>query len=416
MRAVAALAMVALLLAACRGEQEQGAGEGMGNIPLRTREPATEFATEPAPTTPPPTRPSGPTSPSPTGAPPSTPTSAATQAPGDVEEAELEATVVASGLEAPWEVVFTAEGRVLLTERDTGVVSEVADDGAVTELQTLPVESQGEGGLLGLAVAPATEDAGHQPLLYAYLSTSEDNRIVRFVPGDEPEPVLTGIPRARIHNGGRLAFGPDGMLYVGTGDAGASESAQDPESLAGKVLRLTPEGEVPDDNPTPSSPVWSLGHRNVQGLAFDADGALFASEFGPDRDDEINRIEPGANYGWPVVTGEAGEDGFVDPIFVRQPADASWSGLAVLTDGAIPQWEGDLFVAALRGERLWRLALDAAGAVVESEELFVGELGRIRQVVQAPDGALWLLTNNRDARGDPAQDDDRIIRIAPVGL
>jgi glucose/arabinose dehydrogenase len=227
--------------------------------------------------------------------------------------------------------------------------------------------------------------------------------------------VLTGIPRARIHNGGRLVFGPDGMLYVGTGDAGAAESAQDPESLAGKVLRLTPEGDVPDGNPTPGSPVWSRGHRNVQGLAFDAEGSLFASEFGPDRDDEINRIEPGANYGWPVVTGEAGEEGFVDPIFVRQPAEASWSGLAVLTDGAIPQWEGDLLVAALRGERLWRLTLDDAGAIVESEELFVGELGRLREVVQAPDGALWVLTNNRDGRGDPADDDDRIIRIAPAG-
>jgi glucose/arabinose dehydrogenase len=329
--------------------------------------------------------------------------------PEDDEPDEVEVTVtdVATDLDAPWDVTWLGD-RVLLTERDTGRLLELADDGSTREVRTFDVDADGEGGLLGLA-------AGPDDLLYVYLTTASDNRVVRLDPDDgDPEVVLDGIPAERTHNGGRIAFGPDGMLYVATGDAQVQPASQDPDSLAGKILRITPEGDVPGDNPFDGSPVWSFGHRNVQGLAFDAEGRLFAPEFGPDVDDEVNLIEPGGNYGWPDVTGEAGAEGFTDPILTRQPPEASWSGGAVLTDGAIPQWEGDLFVAALRGERLWRLPLTADGTLDgEPEELYVGEHGRLREVTQAPDGSLWVLTNNRDGRGSPRDDDDRILRIGP---
>jgi glucose/arabinose dehydrogenase len=326
------------------------------------------------------------------------------------DEVEIAVTDVATGLDAPWDVAWLGD-RVLLTERDRGRLLELDDDGSTREVRTFEVDAAGEGGLLGLAVGP-------DELLYVYLTTGEDNRVVRLDPDDdtEPEVVLDGIPAERTHNGGRIAFGPDDLLYVATGDAQERPASQDPTSLAGKILRVTPDGDVPDDNPTEGSPVWSLGHRNVQGLAFDADGRLFAPEFGPDVDDEVNRIEPGGNYGWPEVTGDAGVEGFADPILTRQPPEASWSGGVVLTEGAIPQWEGDLFVAALRGERLWRLPLTDDGEVDgEPEELYVGEYGRLREVTQAPDGSLWVLTNNTDGRGDPREGDDRILRIGPTG-
>jgi glucose/arabinose dehydrogenase len=325
------------------------------------------------------------------------------------DEVEVVLTDVATDLEAPWDVVWLDDGRTLVTERDSGRLLEL-DDGAVSELRTFAVDPAGEGGLLGLAVGP------DGATVYAYLTTAEDNRVVRFA-ADDPdadEVVLDGIPSATTHNGGRIAFGPDDLLYVATGDAQDQPAAQDEASLAGKILRVTADGDVPDDNPFDGSPVWTLGHRNVQGLAFDGDGHLFAPEFGPDRDDEVNRIEAGANYGWPEVTGAAGVDGFVDPVLVRQPGDASWSGGAVLTDGAIPQWEGDLFVASLRGERLYRVPLEGGEVAGEPEELFVGELGRLREVTQAPDGSLWLLTNNRDGRGSPNEGDDRIVRLGPA--
>jgi glucose/arabinose dehydrogenase len=321
---------------------------------------------------------------------------------------EVTLTDVATDLEAPWDVVWL-DDRVFVSERDRGRLLEVEGDGTTVEVRSLEVDPSGEGGLLGL-----TTD-GTQ--LYAYLTTGTDNRVVRFDPDDdaEPEVVLDGIPAATTHNGGRIVVGPDGLLYVATGDAQDQPAAQDESSLAGKILRVTPEGQVPDDNPFAGSPVWSLGHRNVQGLAFDAEGRLFAPEFGPDRDDEVNLIEPGANYGWPEVTGAADVDGFTDPVLVRQPGDASWSGGTVLTDGAIPQWEGDLFVASLRGERLYRIPLADGEVSGEPEELYVGELGRLREVTQAPDGSLWLLTNNRDGRGSPGEGDDRILRLGPAG-
>jgi glucose/arabinose dehydrogenase len=329
----------------------------------------------------------------------------------DAAPVEVAVTDVVTGLDAPWDLVVAADGRILVTERDTGRLLEVDEDGGTTVLRTFDVDASGEGGLLGLAVHP---DDGTR--IYAYLTAGQDNRVVRFGLDDDadPEPVVTGIPKARVHNGGRLAFGPDGRLYVATGDAAEPARSADPSSLAGKILRVTADGEVPDDNPEPGSPVYSLGHRNVQGLAWDADGQLWAAELGPDVDDEINRIEPGGDHGWPEVTGAPGDDRYVDAAFVAQPPEASWSGAVVLHDGAIPQWEGELFVAALRGQRLWRFELED-GAIVDHEELLVGEHGRLRTVVVGPDGSLWALTSNRDGRGSPTDGDDRVLRLGPSG-
>ena len=323
----------------------------------------------------------------------------------------VETSVVATGLEVPWDLVFTPDGEALVTERDSARLLSIDSSGNVEELQRLPEAGGGEGGLLGIALSPDYESDG---LIYAYYTTEEDNRVVRFRLGEDPEPILTGIPFRSYHNGGRIAFSPDGFLYVGTGDGGEPSNAQDLNSLGGKILRITPEGEAPDENPFPDSPVYSYGHRNVEGLAWDADGHLYASEFGSDRYDEVNRIEPGRNYGWPEVEGEGGEPYYTDPISTWPTSEASPSGAAILKGGAIPQWEGDFFMAGLRGQNLWRLDLDESGAVIDREPLLQNEAGRLRHVVQAPDGSLWVLTSNRDGRGIPAPDDDRILRLAPA--
>ena len=320
--------------------------------------------------------------------------------------------MIAANLEVPWGIAFLPGGDTLFTERDSGRLLRMDSSGNIEEVQTLPTRGYGEGGSLGLAVSPNYREDGY---VYAYYTTNVDNRVVRFRLGEKPQPILTGIPFNSYHDGGRIAFGPDGMLYVATGDAGNPSNSQDRNSLGGKILRLTPDGGIPQDNPFPNSPVYSYGHRNVEGLAWDEQGRLYASEFGLNRYDEVNLIRPGGNYGWPEVEGEGGEDlGYVDPITVWPTSEASPSGAAILVDGAIPQWEGDLFVAALRGERLWRLELGPGGNVVGRYQLLRGEVGRIRNVVQAPDGSLWITTSNRDGRGSPAPQDDRILRLGPA--
>ncbi|MDP8925637.1 MAG: PQQ-dependent sugar dehydrogenase [Actinomycetota bacterium] len=325
---------------------------------------------------------------------------------------EVETSVLSSGLEVPWGLAFLPDGSALVTERDSSRLLSVGSSGNVEEVQTLPESGTGEGGLLGLAPSPDYESDG---LIYVYYTTDTDNRVARFRLGEEPEPILTGIPVESYHNGGRVAFGPDGMLYVGTGDGGVPSYAQTLNSYGGKILRITPEGEVPSDNPFPNSLVYSYGHRNVEGLAWDAEGQLYASEFGSNLYDEVNRIEPGQNYGWPYVEGTGGEPDYTDPIATFSTSEASPSGAVIPNGGAIPQWEGDFFMAALRGQRLWRLDLDENGAVVDREALLSGQAGRLRHVAQAPDGSLWILTSNRDGRGNPTADDDRILRLAPAG-
>ncbi|WP_280305831.1 PQQ-dependent sugar dehydrogenase [Nocardia neocaledoniensis] len=308
---------------------------------------------------------------------------------------------VATGLDVPWGLAFLPEGAALVAERDSGRVLRVTPGRAPEPFAEIPgVAARGEGGLLGLAVAP---DYAESRAVYAYFTAAQDNRVVRFRPGERPEVVFAGIAKAGNHNGGRIAFGPDGMLYVATGDAGERELAQDPASPNGKILRLTPNGAPAPDNPTPGSPVYSSGHRNVQGLAWDSGGRLFAAEFGQNRLDEINLVEPGRNYGWPAVEGAGGADrGFTDPLLTWSTAEASPSGIAIAGD--------TLYVAALRGARLWTATISGT-ALTDPRDVFRDTHGRLRTVEVAPDGALWLTTSNTDGRGDPRSGDDRILRF-----
>jgi glucose/arabinose dehydrogenase len=315
------------------------------------------------------------------------------------------AETLATGLRSPWGLAFLPDGSALVSERDTARVLRLAATGDVREVGSVPdVAFGGEGGLLGVAVSPTF---AQDRWVYAYHTAPGENRLVRLrLQGERlgpPQVLLDGIPAAEIHNGGRIAFGPDGMLYVGTGDAADTALSPRPDTLAGKVLRLTPAGEVPADNPDPGSPVWSSGHRNVQGLAWGPDGTMYASEFGANTWDELNVIRPGRDYGWPSVEGGGGRDaGFADPL-VQWPTDqASPSGIAVA--------DGTVFVAALRGQRLW--AVPVAGARAgQPQAFFTGELGRLRTVAAAPDGSLWLVTSNTDGRAVPGEQDDRILRL-----
>jgi glucose/arabinose dehydrogenase len=342
---------------------------------------------------------------------PATPTSVPpTPTPTPHAPVEVQTKVLVTGLQIPWGLAFLPDGRALVGERASGRLLAITTAGKVEQIQRLPSRSIGEGGLLGIAVSPNYATDGW---VYAYYSTQNDNRIVRFHLKQAPQPLLTGIPVSTNHNGGRLAFGPDGMLYAGTGDATVRGNSQDRGSLAGKILRLKPDGGIPGDNPFPNSYVYSYGHRNVQGLTWDASGQLFASEFGQNTYDEVNKIEAGGNYGWPIVEGKGNDKRFINPITTFTTAEASPSGATFLNNGAIPQWEGTLFVAALRGTRLWHLTLNTDGTLQKREALLQGQFGRLRLVTQAPDGSLWLLTSNRDGRGNPVASDDRIIRLGP---
>lgn len=335
---------------------------------------------------------------------PSPSATSAVMGPGEVAAPTVVETI-ATGLRSPWGLAFLPDGSALVSERDTGRIVQVGP-GAVTPIGTVSdVAFGGEGGLLGLAVAETFAD---DPYLYAYLTSPDGNRVIRMPLREGQlgtvETVLEGIPSSRNHNGGRLAFGPDRMLYVTTGDARDSSLSQRPDSLAGKILRVTPDGQVPADNPDPGSPVWSSGHRNVQGIAWDDEGHLWASEFGDQTFDELNLIAPGADYGWPSYEGSGGAgEGFTDPVVQWPPDQASPSGIAVA--------ERTVFMTGLRGQRLWAIPV-GAGRAGSPEAFFVGELGRLRAIERAPDGSLWLVTNNTDGRGQPRAGDDRILRLA----
>jgi glucose/arabinose dehydrogenase len=312
---------------------------------------------------------------------------------------------VADNLEVPWGIAFLPDGSALVTERDSRRVLQVTGR-RVTEVGRVDeAQPQGEAGLLGVAVSPSYERDGR---VFLYATTSEDNRVLRatFRNGrlGSLEPILTGIPNAFNHDGGRMIFGPDGMLYVSTGEAGQPDLAQDRGSLGGKILRITQDGDPAPGNPDRRSPIWTWGHRNVQGLAFDDGGHLWASEFGQDTFDELNLIQKGRNYGWPMVEGKGDEPGLTDPQVTWSTDDASPSGLAFV--------DGRLWLGALRGERLWRV--DVRGQRASDEKGFlVGRYGRVRTVVPSPDGNLWVTTSNRDGRGDPADEDDRILLVRP---
>lgn len=317
---------------------------------------------------------------------------------------------VVTGLRSPWSIVFVG-ATALVSERDTGQVVELTGNGGTRVVGTVPgVKHGGEGGLLGLAV-----DGQHR--LYAYSTGADGNRVQRFTLTGAPgsyglgpaTTLIDKLPSGQIHNGGRLEFGPDGMLYVGVGETGQRSRAQDLSFLGGKILRIAADGGIPADNPFPGSPVYSYGHRNVQGIGWTADARMVASELGQDTWDELNVIQAGKNYGWPLVEGTGGTArGFVDPVQTWPTDEASPSGLAVV--------DGTVFVANLRGTVLRAVPVADLG---RSTPLYQGRYGRIRDVVRAPDGRLWILTDNTDGRGTPHPGDDRILAVslapAPAG-
>ncbi len=309
---------------------------------------------------------------------------------------------LATNLDVPWGIAFLPDGSALIAERNSGTIKHMSAPGEVTPVGSVAgVAAKGEGGLLGLATSG--------PTVFAYFTAGQDNRVVRmrFDGGTlrEPSPILTGIPAGSIHDGGRIAFGPDGKLYVATGESGNPELAQDRSSLGGKILRINPDGSIPSDNPDPASPVWSFGHRNIQGLAWDSAGRLWATEYGANRLDELNLIRPGGNYGWPMAEGRADTPGLIDPVIQWGTGEASPSGLAY--------FGGSLWVAALRGQRLYQIPVGADGSLGDPAPLFVGQYGRLRTVAAAPDGTLWFTTSNRDGRGSPRDGDDRILQFRP---
>lgn len=346
---------------------------------------------------------------------------------GQVPAEQIGLDTVASGLEVPWAMAFAPDGRLFVTERPGRI--RVVEHGKLlpSPWATLDVDSGGEDGLMGLALAPDFETS-HELFVVGTFRDGGDlvNRLVRFTErnaaGVEPTVILDKIPSNSLHAGDAIAFGPDGMLYVATGDARTPPNAQRDASLAGKILRITRDGRVPADNPNRASPVYARGFRNVQGLAWDPSGQLFATEHGPSGfanelmrhdNDELNAVVRDGNYGWPIVAGSGGPSAYRQPIAVWNPGIAP-SGLAVYDGSEFPEWRGNLFVGALRGQHLRRIAVAKTGAtwhVVDQHPLFDQQLGRVRAVVFAPDGHLYFSVTNRDGRAPVRAGDDKIFRV-----
>jgi glucose/arabinose dehydrogenase len=344
--------------------------------------------------------------------------------PDPTAPATLNVTTLVGGLDTPWSMARAADGRLFVTERPGRV--RVVENG---QLRAQPwaevaVNEQGEAGLLGIALDPNFATNGYVYLAYTYARTGASfvNRLVRY---REDAATRTGaVDRILIddvlgnstHNGGVVKFGPDGKLYWGTGDRQVLQSSQDPAALTGKILRLNPDGSIPADNPTPTSYVFSLGHRNPQGLAWRAT-TLYSTEHGPSGgtqgccNDELNRVEPGKNYGWPLIWGNRTQAGLEVPL-LRSGDSETWApgGLAAVTAG---KWQGSLVFAGLRGQGLYRAVFDAANPAQPPrlEKQLDGQYGRLRDVLALPDGTLYVAVSNRDGRGTPRDGDDRILVV-----
>jgi quinoprotein glucose dehydrogenase len=346
---------------------------------------------------------------------------------------DLQAVTVVDGLRVPWEMRFLPDGRLLITEREGRIVVADPASGQISEVGRIDVRAQGESGLMGLALDPAFPDPPYIYVSYTHDQGGEpQNRLSRFALSGSDGPALTlgsetilvdGIPAGSNHDGSRVAFGPDGYLWMTTGDSGDGGLAQRMDSLAGKVLRMTAEGQVPPDNPFVNEPypfslIYTLGHRNPQGLTFHpVSEGTFVTEHGPSDNDEINRLQAGGNYGWPDLRGKRGEPGFVDPLVTWTPTIAP-AGALFYSGGRLGDLEGAFVFVTLKESDLRVLVpTDPTDFTAAAEEriLFDEEFGRLRAIAVGPDGYLYASTSNFDGRGDPRSGDDRIIRIEPAG-
>lgn len=328
-----------------------------------------------------------------------------------IKEAEADLEVIAQDLNIPWEIAFLPDNSLLITQRP-GTLLKITDQRQIIEIEG--VEHVGEGGLLGLALHPDFKD---NHWLYLYLTTKgEDdrgltNRVERYRLEDnqlfDKTTIIKNIPGAQFHDGGRIAFGPDRLLYITTGDAGQENLAQDTSLLNGKILRLTDDGSIPSDNPF-NNPVYSYGHRNPQGITWDNQGRLWATEHGrsglKSGFDELNLIEPGKNYGWPVIQGPETKEGMVSPVIQSGPTD-TWA-----PTGAV-YWNHSIFFTGLRGQALYETQIDQDPVLLKIH--FREKFGRLRTIVLGPDNFLYLITNNTDGRGNPRDNDDQLIRLNP---
>lgn len=329
------------------------------------------------------------------------------------------------GLDVPWELAFAPDGRIFVTERPGNI--RVVENGTLLQEPwiNLDVAAVGEGGLLGLALDPNFSQNHYVYVAFTYNSAAGvKNRLVRLQEDTNARKgvmdiiLLDGVAGGSTHDGGRVKFGPDGKLYWTTGETGIANLAQDVNSLNGKILRINPDGSIPADNPFPGSPVYTWGNRNPEGLAWQpGTGRMYATEHGPSGgqggvgQDEVNFIEAGKNYGWPVITGNQSGPGMVSPVIQSGPGETWAPGGATFVTGGT--WNGSLLFTGLRGETLYRLLIDENNPVKVNglEKYFVGQFGRLRDVVQGPDGAFYILTNNRDGRGIPKPGDDKILRV-----
>lgn len=332
---------------------------------------------------------------------------------------------VVQGLRVPWDIAFAPDGRMFVTERPGRI--RVVRDGALVDVPfvELDVWAQSEAGLMGIALDPAFAENGHVYVCYTYVDEERGptNRVGRLTDSDgvgtNHTVIIDGMPGARNHNGCRIRFGPDAKLYVTMGDAQDQRLAQESDSPAGKVLRVNADGTVPDDNPLPGNPLFTLGHRNPQGIDWHPDtGEAFITEHGPSDNDEINLLAAGANYGWPEVRGRAGNPAFKDPLTTYTPTLAV-AGAVFYTGGPLPlHWTNSLFFTTLKERHVRRLTLakgpDGTWAVVGDEKLLEDDFGRLRAIAQGPDGYLYVTTSNRDGRGSPGRFDDKVLRIVPA--
>lgn len=325
---------------------------------------------------------------------------------------------VAENLYVPWSIDISDEGKIYFTER-SGTIK-VIENGKLNPEPLITFGgtfvSQGEGGLLGIALDPAFSRNHYIYAMHSYLENNKIyNRIVRLIEKDNKAYIDTiiidSIPGGQIHNGGRIKIGPDNKLYITTGDSGNPALAQDLKSTAGKILRIELDGSIPKDNPFVNSPVYSLGHRNPQGLAWNSKNMLYESEHGQIGHDEINIIHPGANYGWPLVQGDEESINILTQKPLINSGESTWapSGIDFVNQGP---WNGNLLISNLRGQQLLDISLNEEGTKVNNIDFWLkNEYGRLREVIQAKDGSIYIATSNRDGRGNPDITDDRIIRL-----